>query len=151
MTKKFLMTPIRRLDGITYWVIEDPEAIHDFINTEIRHEWEEDVRFEGRDQEEDLWLKTLLKRKWILEIIDMGQVKLNPAIMNLVDKGRGYVFQEELANRSKELQESIRNFSTVIWPIIIKKENFELVDGYCRFTSLRAMNVSRTYAYVGTL
>jgi hypothetical protein len=151
MTKKFLMTPIRRLDGITYWVIEDPEAIHDFINTEIRREWEEDVRFEGRDQEEDLWLKTLLKRKWILEIIDLGQVKLNPAIMNLVDKGRGYVFQEELANRSKELQESIRNFSTVIWPIIIKKENFELVDGYCRFTSLRAMNVSRTYAYVGTL
>jgi hypothetical protein len=144
------MTPIRRLEGITYWVIEDPKAIHDFINTEIRHEWEEDVRFEGRNPEDDLWLKTLLKRKWTLDIIDTGQVKLNPATMNLVDKRKGYIFQEELTNRSKELQESIRKFSLVIWPIIIKRENFELVDGYCRYTSLKAMNVSRIYAYVGT-
>jgi ParB-like chromosome segregation protein Spo0J len=70
--------------------------------------------------------------------------------MNLVDKRKGYIFQEELTNRSKELQESIRKFSLVIWPIIIKRENFELVDGYCRYTSLKAMNVSRIYAYVGT-
>ena len=151
MTKKLRMTPIRRLDGITYLVIADPEAIHDFINTEIRHEWEEDARSESRDPEEDLWLKTLPKREWTLEIVDMGRIRLNPAIMNLVDKEKGYVFREELANRTKELQESIRKFSLVIWPIIIKRENFELVDGYCRYTSLRAMNVSRTYAYVGTL
>ncbi|MCJ7455748.1 hypothetical protein MUP07_03265 [Candidatus Bathyarchaeota archaeon] len=44
-----MLTPIRRLEGVTYWVIEDPEGIHDYINTEIRKEWEEDVRREHRD------------------------------------------------------------------------------------------------------
>jgi len=27
----------------------------------------------------------------------------------------------------------------------------QLVDGYCRFTTLKAMNVPRIYAYVGRL
>lgn len=47
--RSLLLTPIRRLEGVTYWVIEDPEGIHDYINTEIRKEWEEDVRREHRD------------------------------------------------------------------------------------------------------
>lgn len=42
-------TPIRRLKGITYWVIETPHRIHDFINCEIRKELETDAFFEGRD------------------------------------------------------------------------------------------------------
>jgi hypothetical protein len=32
-------TPIRRLEGITYWVIENPEAIHNFINTKVLKQW----------------------------------------------------------------------------------------------------------------
>jgi hypothetical protein len=34
-------TPIRRLEDITYWVIEDSAVIHDLVNIEIRREWEE--------------------------------------------------------------------------------------------------------------
>ena len=64
-------TPIRRLEGITYWVIENPEAIHDFINTEIRKELEADARSEHRDPKDDPWLRTLLKRKWHLEMMDI--------------------------------------------------------------------------------
>ncbi len=56
-------TPIRRLDGITYWVIENPEAIYDFIDTEIRKEWTEDARSEHRDTADDEWLKTLVAAK----------------------------------------------------------------------------------------
>jgi hypothetical protein len=48
---------------VTYWVIEDPVAIHDFINTEIKQEWETDARSEHRDPEDDPWLKSLAKRK----------------------------------------------------------------------------------------
>jgi len=150
MTKTSSAAPIRRLDGITYWVIEDPNAIHDFINTEIRKEWEADARSEGRDPQKDLWLKSLFKRKWSLKIMDIDRIKLNSALMNYVDKKRGYYFSESLAKRSQELQEVIEKFSVVIWPLIIKKENSELVDGYCRHSTLRAMNVSRTYAYVGS-
>ena len=46
-------TPIRRLEGISYWVIDDPDAIYDFINTEIRKEWEADARSEHRDPKDD--------------------------------------------------------------------------------------------------
>ena len=76
MVKRYLMTPIRRLDGITYWVIQNPDGIYDFVNREIRKEWEADARFEGRNPNQDLWLRTLSKRKWSLEIIEISQIKL---------------------------------------------------------------------------
>jgi hypothetical protein len=47
-------TPIRRLEGISYWVIDDPDAIYDFINFEIRKEWESDARSEHRDPKDDI-------------------------------------------------------------------------------------------------
>ncbi len=144
-------TPIRRLDEITYWVIEGPEGICDFINKEIRTEWEADARFEGRDPNEDPWLETLSKRKWRLEIMGLDRIKLNPRIMNYVDHKRGYVFSESLAKRSDDLRGSIKEYSQVIWPVIVRKEDSMLVDGYCRYTALRMMNIHRIYAYLGTL
>jgi len=146
-----LRTPIRRLEGITYWVIEDPEAISDFINNEIRREWEADAESEGRDPKDDPWLKTLSKRRWTLRTVRTGRIKLDPRIMNYVDVKSGYVFVDSLAKRSQELRETIDRFASTIWPVIVKKENFTLVDGYCRYDTLKAMNVSRIYAYVGTL
>jgi len=145
-----LSTPIRRLEGITYWVIEDPEAIHDFTNTEIRKEWDEDARSEHRDPKNDPWLKSLAKRKWKLEIIDISRIKLNPGIMNYADPQTGYVFSRSLAERSQELLESINMGGVVISPLIVRKEGTQLVDGYCRYATIKAMNVTRIYAYVGT-
>jgi len=146
-----MKTPLRRLEGITYWVIEDPEGIYDFINTEIRKEWEADARNESRDPKNDPWLKTLSKRKWNLEIIEINRIKLNTYLMSYVDSRSGYNFAEHLAKRSNELQQEITEYGTVIWPIIVRKEDSMLVDGYCRYTALKAMNVLRTYAYVGAL
>ncbi len=145
-----LNTPIRRLEGITYWVIEDPEGIRDFISNEIRKEWEADARSEGRNPKNDPWLKTLSKQRWNLEIVETHRIKLDPRIMNLVDPTKGYVFENILAKRSQELREAIERFASVIWPIIVRRSNFMLVDGYCRYATLKAMNVSRVYAYLGT-
>jgi len=145
------MTPIRRLEGITYWVIENPDGIYDFINKEIRKEWKADARSEGRDPKKDRWLRKLSKRKWRLEIMELDSIKLNTNIMNYMDEKRGYIFSESLAARSKELRESIEKYSVVIWPVIVRKEDLVLVDGYCRYTALKAMNIHRIYAYVGTL
>lgn len=149
--ERSLKTPVRRLEGITYWVIEDSEGIHDFINTEIRKEWEADARFEGRKPMEDLWLKTLSKRRWRLEIAKIDWIKLNPNIMNYVDDVRGYNFSEELAERSDELWNSIKEYCLVIWPVIVREEDFMLIDGYCRYTALKTMKIKRTFAYIGTL
>lgn len=149
--ERSLKTPIRRLEGITYWVIEDSEGLHDFINTEIRKEWEADAKFEGRSPSEDPWSKALSERKWRLEVNEIKSVKLNPDIMNYVDSERGYNFAAELVERSDELRTSIKEFSIVIWPIIIREEDSMLVDGYCRYTALKTMKIKRIYAYVGTL
>ena len=62
MVKRYLKTPIRRLDGITYWVIKNSDGIYDFVNGEIRKEWEADATFEGRDPKQDLWLRTFKKK-----------------------------------------------------------------------------------------
>lgn len=142
-------TPIRRLEGITYWVIQEPDAIYDFINNEIRREWEMDTISEHRDPKDDSWLQNLSKRRWSLETVEMARIKLDPAIMNYVDVERGYIFTESLAKRSRELRENLELGGLILSPLIVKKENMLLVDGYCRYTTLKAMNIKRSYAYVG--
>ena len=131
--------------------LEDPEGIRDFINNEIRSEWEEDARSERRDPSQDSWLNSLPRRKWSLEISQIRQMKLDPRIMDYVDVKLGYSFQESLVKRSRELKESIQMFAAVIWPVIVRKEDGVLMDGYCRYETLKAMNVSRIYTYVGAL
>jgi len=146
-----LNTPVRRLDGISYWVIEDPRAIFDFINSEIRKEWEADAQSEHKDPKDDLWLKTLTRRKWHLEMMDMSRIKLDPDTMNYVDPKRGYVFSKSLEKRTEELRQSLELGGVVLSPLIVRGEDTQLVDGYCRYNTLRVTNVSRIYAYVGIL
>jgi hypothetical protein len=102
-----MSTPIRRLEGITYWVIDDPDAIYDFVNSEIRKVWETDARSEHRNPKDDQWLKTLPRRKWHLDITGIAKIKLNSDIMNFVNPERGYVFSKSLEKRSLELRQSI--------------------------------------------
>lgn len=144
-------TPIRRLEGITYWVIDNPGAIFDFINTEVRREWEADAKSEHRDPRDDPWLKALSERKWHLEIMGMIQIMLNPEIMNYVDPDRNYVFSQSLDKRSSELRQSIKLGGLALPPLVVRKEDNQLVDGYCRYNTLKSMNVTRIYAYVGNL
>lgn len=144
-------TPIRRLEGITYWVIEDPEAIYDFINHEIRREWETDALSERRNPKDDSWLQNLSKRRWSLEIVKISRIKLDPAVMNYVDVERGYVFTESLAKRSSELRETLELGGLILLPLIVKNEGMLLVDGYCRYTTLKSGGVERSYAYVSSL
>lgn len=144
-------TPLRRLDGISYWVIEDPDGIHDFINTEVRKEWELDVRSLPGDPAGGDWLPTLPQRNWTLEIIRTDEVGLNERIMNFVDTKTGYDFADHLAKRRQQLRHAIENYGIVIWPVIIRKEDMQILDGYCRYTTLKEMNIPRTCAYMGSL
>jgi len=73
-TREILVSSLTR--ALTYWVIDNPEAICDFVNSEIRKEWEADARSEHRDLNDDPWLKTLTKRRWHLEIMDITQINL---------------------------------------------------------------------------
>jgi len=146
-----MATPLRRLEGITYWVIDDPEAIRDFINTEVRKEWEQDVKAMAGDPASGVWLETLRSRKWRLRIVQTAAVKLDEFALNYVDAKSGYNFAGRLAQRRKELRKAIELFGLVIWPIVIREEDMEVLDGYCRYTTLKEMGVPRAYAYVGIL
>ena len=143
-----MTTPIRRLDGITYWVIVDGNDIYGFINTQLRQEWVADAKDEGRQPEEDTWLQQLSRRKWSLEILQLNAIKPNPH--EFIPR-TGYNFEERLAQRSKELRKAIEKYGSIIWPLTVRGEDMQLVDGYCRFTSLKAMDIARAYAYVGRL
>ncbi len=142
------MTTLRKLDGITYWVIEDPNEIHEFMNTQIRQEWIQDAKDEGRDPQDDTWLHALPQLKWRLEILELDNIKPNPC--EFIPR-TGYNFEERLAKRGQQLREAVETYGSVIWPVVIRGEDMQLVDGYCRFATLKAMNVPRIYAYVGSL
>jgi hypothetical protein len=132
-------------------VIEHPDAIYDFVNSEVRKEWEADARSEHRNPKDDTWLTTLARRKWRLEIMEITRIKLDPNIMNHVDPERGYIFSKSLEKRSAELRHNMEAGAVVLSPLILRKEDAQLVDGYCRYSTLKAMSVPTTYTYVGTL
>jgi hypothetical protein len=144
-------TPIRRLEGISYWVIEDPDAIGDYIDKEIRKEWEYDVKFTPNDPATGAWLATLSKRNWRLELLKTSEVSLDQEMMNYVDSKTGYNFAQRLRRRRQELRKGLQLWGRVIWPIIVRREDMQVLDGYCRFTALKELGVQTIYAYLGSL
>jgi len=83
--------------------------------------------------------------------MNITQINLDPDIMNYVDPKRGYVFSKSLEKRNAELLQSSKLGGVVLSPLVVRKEDTQLVDGYCRYTTLKAMSVPRIYAYVGIL
>lgn len=70
-----LDTPVRRLNGISYWIIGDAEAIYDFVNTDIRKEWENDV--ESTLLFWTMWIRTaatLFRRTCREKVQGFGQI-----------------------------------------------------------------------------
>jgi len=83
--------------------------------------------------------------------MDISQIKLDPEIMNYKDPDTDYVFSQSLDKRCSELRQSIKLSGLALPPLVVRKEDRQLVDGYCRYNTLKSMNITRIYAYVGTL
>ncbi len=141
---------LRALDGISYWVLEDPVEIRELVNVSIRKEWESDDRHMGKDPKENQWLRSLASRSWRLETSPMEAVKLNQEIMSFKDDKTGYDFSESLQKRKTKLKREMEEYGAIIRPVILRGEDMQLMDGYCRFTTLSEMRVPRVLAYVGT-
>ena len=134
---------LKRVEGITYWVIDGPKQIRKFINTNLRQEWKKDAETDGVDPGRDPWLRDLSKMEWSLQTIAIAKVRPNLSMM------RRQEFIARLKERSKELRRAIELYDQVIWPVIIQGNDSMLKDGYCRYTTLKTMGVKRTLAYVG--
>ena len=48
-----------------------------------------------------------------------------------------------------QLHKAIEEYGSVIWPVTVRGEDLQLVDGFCRFTTLKEMGITKLYAYVG--
>ncbi len=97
------------------------------------------------------WMATLPKRRWRLEIVRTASVALDESVMSYVDAKSGYNFAERLAKRRQELRTALEQWARVIWPLIIREEDMQVLDGYCRVTTLKEIGVSRLYAYLGSM
>ena len=135
---------IRRLSGVTYWVLRDPVEIWSYINSNVTKEWEEDDRDDGVDPEADGWLLSLPRRGWSLRALEVGAIRLDPETMSR----DGFVAR--LEERSDELLRCVTLYGAVIWPLVVRGEDTMLMDGYCRFSTLEKMGTRRALAYVGT-
>jgi hypothetical protein len=132
------LNPVRTLEGINYWVIEDPAYIKKYVDVVLRKEWEADMEDDGGPSKD--WLTDMLRRRWSLQVLDMDDVS-----------GSDYLGSPRLAERRAELKRGIERYGSVIWPVVVREENHHLADGYCRYTTLKEMGVLHLYAYVGRL
>jgi hypothetical protein len=113
------------------------------MNENIRHEWKKDDESDNLDPRNDPWLRGLSKLSWSIRTIKIADVKLDSSTM----EGRSFV--ERLEERSKELARVIEHYDVVIWPVVLRGEDFMLMDGYCRYTTLKRLNRTKTLAYIG--
>ena len=143
------MKVIRRLQGITYWVVDDPKEIRTFVNSNIRKEWESDILDQGEDFEDGIWMSSLSGRKWQLKVVAMEDVRLNDRIMRYKNEKTKYDFGEHLKERKKELESEIERFGAVLSPLVLREEDHRLMDGYCRYHVLKERGITHVYAYIG--
>ncbi len=139
------MRTLRSVQGVTYWVLEDGEEVRQFINRNVRAEWERDNLTDGVDSSADPWLRSLRRRRWALKTVRVDAVRLDPQTVARAG------FTRRLEERSRELRRSVEDYGAVIWPFVVRGEDAELKDGYCRLATLRRMGVTETMAYVGVL
>jgi hypothetical protein len=144
------MKVLRNLDGISYWVLEDTAEIAELVNVHIRREWESDIA-EQKDHEGGKWLGTIQTRDWGLEVVEMTKIMLSMSIMNYSNEETGYNFRKRLEERKNILRRDLERFGAVIRPLILRGEDMQLMDGYCRYHVLSDRDVPRAYAYIGTL
>ena len=45
----------------------------------------------------------------------------------------------------------IERYGVVISPIIVREEDMQVLDGYCRYTTLKEMGVTKLFAYIDSL
>src|SRR6266852_4036435 len=94
---------LRRLHGISNWVLDNPEDIHEFVNTNLKKEWENDAKSEGQDPKSDPWLHSPPQTRWHVAVVNVKTIKQNPSIVNFVNPDSGYDFSKSLVKRVENL------------------------------------------------
>ncbi len=138
----------KKLGKFTYHVITDKSKLKQFLLKWIGGEWEIDHK-EFPDQQWTIeWLNLLPQYNFKLKKVDLETIQPRQDLMNY--KTDSYNFKEELKVRAYEMEESILQGSS-LGPLLVKKENMELMDGYTRYTILKKYQQKTTYVYLGLI
>jgi len=142
------MFKYKKLGKFTYHIIRNKDKINPFLLKWIREEWQIDHK-EFPDQQWTIeWLNLLTLMNFELVVVDLDTNNLRQDLMNY--KTVSYNFLNELKVRVDEMEESILQGSS-IGPLIINRENMELMDVYARYMILKKYQQKRTYAYLGLI
>ena len=138
----------KKLGKFTYHVITDKSKLKSFLLKWIGGEWEIDHK-EFPDQSWTIeWLNLLPQYNFKLKKVDLETIQPRQDLMNY--KKESYSFIEELKVRADEMEESILQGSS-LGPLLVKKENMELMDGYTRYTILNKYQQKRVYVYLSSI
>ncbi|MHA2288865.1 MAG: hypothetical protein ACXABG_08760 [Promethearchaeota archaeon] len=139
------MFKYKKLGKFTYHVITDRSKIKPFLLKWIGGEWEID-RKEFPDQPWTIeWLNLLPRYNFKLKKAELETIQPRQDLMNY--KTDSYSFIEELNERADEMEESILQGSS-IGPLLVKKKEMELMDGYTRYSILKKYQQKKTYVYL---
>jgi len=137
----------KKLSGFTYNIIKDKKKIRPFLLKWLGREW----RIDHKERPDQIWtikwLKDLRKMQFDLRIVDINKIKLRKDLMNY-KKGR-YIFRDELKDRCADRLESIQR-GVSIEPLVVRKKDMQLMDGYSRFSVLKKLGAKKVYVYMGS-
>jgi hypothetical protein len=134
----------RQLGDFTYHALTDPDHIKAYVMIWIMREWETDHKEAPEEHWTVEWMEVLPKMRFSLEVIDPGEIHPHPDLMS------DEKFIRSLQQRADEREESmLRGVS--IEPLLVKRDGFQLMDGYTRYSVLKKYNQSEVYAYVGSV
>lgn len=136
----------KKLGRFTYHIINNKNDITPFISKWLKKEWDIDIKEFPEQQWTINWLNLLPFMKFKLDIVEMDKIKLHEDLMQY--ESESYNFLKSLQTRAEEMEIAIIQGSSIA-PLIINKENMELMDGYTRYMILKTYNQKRTYVYLG--
>jgi len=132
----------RKLGDFTYNVLATPSEIKTYLLKWILREWELDHNEAPEEHWTIAWMEALPKMEFALEVIHLQDIHPNADLMSVAE------FQVSLQERADERQEAmLRGVS--IEPLLVNRNNVELMDGYTRYTVLQRYGQENVYAYVG--
>ncbi|HSL28356.1 MAG TPA: hypothetical protein VK900_04075 [Anaerolineales bacterium] len=133
----------RRLGDFAYHVLTDPVQIKAYIMKWIMREWESDHSQAPEEHWTVKWMNALPSMEFSLKVVDLANICPNADLMSMA------AFQTSLDERADEREESILR-GVSIEPLLVDRHDFELMDGYARYTVLKRYGQEKVYAYVGT-
>jgi hypothetical protein len=110
----------------------------------VMREWESDHKQAPHEHWTVAWMDIMPKMEFSLQVIKLEDINPNRDLMSVEQ------FQRELKERTDEREESVlRGIS--IEPLLVNRDNYELMDGYTRYTVLKRYQQRETYTYIGTV